>query len=131
MSSIHQCIDLSTLSKTEIFTLWLCLHTNANQHEIQNQLKAVLSSEEKAQATFDGWREDIFRQLQSKGMPDYNDSQKTGEFADFLFCLLSKVPQIEQKFAQEIMLVHHFEQNPQINYQSENTLSSWFSDVLH
>ncbi len=130
MSSIHQCIDLSSLSKTEIFTLWLCLHTNADQRAVQSQLQDVLSSEDKAQKIFDGWREDIFRQLQNKGMPD-SGVKHSGEFADFLFCLLSKVSQIEQKFAQEIMLVHHLEQNPEINYQSENTLSSWFSDVLH
>ena len=124
-------IDLTALSATEVFTLWLCLHSNASQHMVQEQIHDALADLDNAHKVFDRWRGDIHRQLSNKGMADDSTSRRKDEFADFLFCLLSKVPHIEQQFAKEILLVYQLEHSSDTSQFSHSALSSWFSNSLH
>ncbi|MFY8274689.1 hypothetical protein AAEU32_11260 [Pseudoalteromonas sp. SSDWG2] len=128
MSATEPYIDLSTLSSTELFTLWLCLHANYDNAQVKQHLHDALASGVSNARRL--WLNDIDRQLEHKGMPTAQQPKDAGEFADFLFCLLSKVPMIEQEFANEIFLVQQIDSQQHQN-GSNVSLAHWVSDVVH
>lgn len=76
------------------------------------------------------WREDVYRQLMHKGMATEQRPAKPG-FADYLFCLLSKVPDVETHYAKELALLESIIQHPEKYQNNPTIIQHWLESPIH
>ncbi|TMP05897.1 hypothetical protein CWC09_12880 [Pseudoalteromonas ruthenica] len=124
-------LDLAELTELELFTLWLCLHADKSKEQVLAQLQPMLGSAFLSPQTMaQRWREDVYRQLMHKGMATEQRPAKPG-FADYLFCLLSKVPDVETHYAKELALLESIIQHPEKYQNNPTIIQHWLEPPIH